>query len=586
MRADCKREYAKVIRELKKLPEPDYEYFVDLHYISKHGLLYDEEHKYEYKKYTDYIKEVALKQVNRDEKNADKWRGLYWDTIKAEAGYFFESFLYYMERKRPYEKRFYEPRKKTLHVVVEDLQELEDSKDGSFVFYGLSMPSRVGKSTICIFFLAWIMLKRPNSHNAMGGHSGPLAKSFYKEVLNIVLTEEYSFEELYQYYHPGSPLLTDKSAEDYTITLDKPDRFATLTCKGIDGTWIGAIDVSGDGYLYVDDLVKDRMQSLSPKRMNDTYAAYLNQMVDRRNPGSKQLMVGTLWNVLDPLKRLENMYGNDTRYRFRKIPALNENDESNFDYEYYGFDTKWYLDMRDQMIKSGQEADWQAKFMQNPYVREGILFPLDELRYFNGILPQDHKYSFVTVCDVAYGGGDSVSMPIGLQDEDTNWIYIIDWLFDAHSVKITVPGVCDMLMKYGIREVTFERNSGGQTYAQLVQEELEKRNYICSCNTKPAPNNISKEDKIKGCEGKIKTMIIFLDDTKHDRNMMTEQGITYYERSAAYERALAEMAMFVTIGKNEHDDAPDSIAQLVIKAFGDMNSMAEVEPISRAALGM
>ena len=81
-------------------------------------------------------------------------------------------------------------------------------------------------------------------------------------------------------------------------------------------------------------------------------------------------------------------------------------------------------------------------------------------------------------------------------------------------------------------------------------------------------------------------MIIFLDDTKHDRNMMTEQGITYYERSASYERALAEMAMFVTIGKNEHDDAPDSIAQLVIKAFGDMNSMAEVEPISRAALGM
>ena len=43
--------------------------------------------------------------------------------------------------------------------------------------------------------------------------------------------------------------------------------------------------------------------------------------------------------------------------------------------------------------------------------------------------------------------------------------------------------------------------------------------------------------------------------------------------------------MFVAIGKNDHDDAADSIAQLCAKAFGDINSVSEVETIDRAILG-
>ena len=99
----------------------------------------------------------------------DKW----YKTLKTESYYDFESFMFYMERKRHYSKRFYFPRRHTLKIVVNDLQDLENR---IIKFYGLSMPSRVGKSTICIFFLAWVSLRRPNSHSAMGGHSGILAK--------------------------------------------------------------------------------------------------------------------------------------------------------------------------------------------------------------------------------------------------------------------------------------------------------------------------------------------------------------------------------------------------------------------------
>ena len=126
----------------------------------------------------------------------------YYQILKLESFYLFESFIFYMEKNRSWKKRFYQPRRKTLKCVVDDLQSLEDKTENR-VFYGLSMPSRVGKSTVCIFFLAWIAFKRPNSHSAMGGHSGILAKSFYKELLNIIITPEYTFKELYDYFHPG-----------------------------------------------------------------------------------------------------------------------------------------------------------------------------------------------------------------------------------------------------------------------------------------------------------------------------------------------------------------------------------------------
>ncbi len=579
MRTDCKNAIKRTLYALKQ-DGLNYDAYNDLLIICKHGLNKDPEHKNEYKTYTDYVKTVALKEVNDDKKHADTWRNLYWETVKLESYHFFESFLLFMERKRPYEKRFYEPRQMTLKSVVEDLQKLEDSAEQRF--YGLSQPARTGKSTIIIFFLSWHVLRCPDSHNAMGTHSGILAKHFYKEFMDLFTSAEYTFEELYQYFHPEKRFIEDKSAEEFTISFMQKGDFPTVVCRGIDGTWTGAVDISSNGYLCIDDLVRDRTHSLSPKRMNDTFAEYLNKMVDRMNDGAKQLMIGTLWNILDPLKRLEEMYATDERYIFRKIPALDENGESNFKYEYKGFSTEYYKEMKDRLIRAGNEAEWMAKYQQAPYVREGILFPADELRWFNGILPQDHRFNYVVACDVAFGGGDSVSMPIGLQDEDTGWTYIVDWYFNSSGVKVTVPGVCDMIIKHGIQTVTFEKNNGGLLFAQQIQEELTKRNYVCSCDTKPAPNNIDKASKIKAYEGVVKSKVIFLDGTTH-KDM--DDSIKYYNRSPEYERALDELQTFVTIGKNLHDDAADGIVQICIKAYGDINSMAEVETIDRVAIG-
>lgn len=477
---------------------------------------------------------------------------LYWKLMLYEAPELFESYLYYMEKNRAIEKRFYVPREDTLKVVVQDLQDLEDR---IIKFYGLSLPARVGKSSICIFFLSWIMGKRPNSHNAMSGHSGILADGFYDETLNLILTPEYTFSEIF----PQAKLYK-KSAEKKEITLGDPDRFATLTCRGIDGTFTGSVDISSDGYLYVDDLVRDRTESLSPVRLENRYQDYLNVLVDRKNDGARELMVGTRWNVFDPLGRVESKFKNDPEYRFRKIPALNENDESNFQYKYgKGFSSQYYIDMRSKLDKN----EWMAKYQQNPFVREGLVFDENALRYFDGFIP-DGEYVVKASCDPAFGGGDSVSMPICIKHENGKK-YIVDWIFDKGTTNITIPRVVDAIIRYDITEMKFEKNNGGQLYCDKVKEELEKRRYFhCRCYSVPAPNKISKEEKIMAYSDYVKDNFLFLMPNRvitEDIDLMDGE---YFQRDKDYNEALSEMTLFTATGKNEHDDAADGITQLAM----------------------
>lgn len=480
---------------------------------------------------------------------------LYWKTMKAEAPYHFESFLFYMEKNRRPKKRFYEPRKRTLKIVVDDLQDLED---GKLDFYGLSLPPRVGKSTLCIFFLTWVIGRHPESHNAMSGHSGILADRFYNDVFKLTQNEEYTFKEIF----PDIDL-ANKSSEKNELYFSPTEAFATLTCRGIDGTWTGAVDISSDGYLYVDDLVRDRTESLSPIRLENRYQDYLNVLVDRKNDGSKELMVGTRWNVYDPLGRVETENANNPRYRFRKIPALDENDESNFQYDYgKGFSTEYYRKMRDRLDKN----EWMAKYQQRPFIREGLLFPLDELNYYNGVLP-DGDCITAAACDVAWGGGDSLSMPFGklFGSVDDGPIYIPDWIFNKGDKYVTKPLVVAKTLQHKPNMERFEANNGGDEYAEDIDRLLREQGFKTNISWAKASNQVGKMAKIIQYAPDIKRRCYFLKPEL---------------QSQEYKAAMEELGIIVQVGKNEHEDSADGLVQLVD------GGVTKVEIMSRAELGI
>lgn len=525
--------------------DPCYETLKDLFDMAR-IVFHEDEKELKYAlKLTNYIREVIPYLPTSENLNE-----LYWNIRLWEAPYLFESFLIYMEKNRSPKKKFYEPRAKTLKVVADDLQDLEE---GVIEFYGLSLPPRVGKSTICIFFLSWTAGRNPNLHSAMGGHSGILAKGFYKEFINLITSPEYTYNEIFP-----EVVVESKSSDEFTVNLNDPDRFATLTCRGIDGTWTGAVDISAGGYLYVDDLIRDRTESLSPIRLENRYQDYLNVMVDRKNDGAKELMVATRWNVLDPLGRNEEKFKDNPKARFRKIPALNENDESNFDYDYgLGFSTKYYRDLRDRLDKN----EWMAKYQQKPFIREGLLFPEDELNFYNGVLPDGERLK-AAACDVAWGGGDSLSMPfcVAFGDQNDGPVYVNDWIFNKGDKYVTKPLVAGKILQNEPNMVRFEANNGGDEYAESIDEMLKEKNFKTNISWAKASNQMSKMAKIIQYAPDIKRRFYFLKPEL---------------QSEEYKNAMDELCMITQVGKNEHEDSADGLVQSLQLISGERYAKCE-----------
>lgn len=471
-------------------------------------------------------------------------------TYLFEAKDVFDSYCIYLEWNRAPEKKFYQPRRKVLLTLVRDLEDLFFHR---VEFLGVSQPPRTGKSTLCIFFITWLMGNRPDVASVMSGHSDKLTNGFYGEVLSIITDSvTYNWGKIFP-----DVQLVDKSAKDESVDLNRKKRFPTLTCRSIGGTLTGAVEIGEGGVLYSDDLIEDLEESLNVERLNNKYDAYLNQLKDRKKQGALELMVGTRWNVLDPLGRIQNQYADNPKYRFRVIPAVDENGHSNFNYDYgVGFDDAYYADMK----ASIDDATWWAKYMGKPYVREGLLFPADELRYFNGVLPDGDPDRKLMVMDIAWGGGDFTACPIAYVYGDA--VFIPDLVFNNGDKTVTRPEVVGKIIQHKINVVRGEANNGGDEYCDVVDIQLRQQGYHCSVRSQRAPSGQSKLSRIIQYAPDIKRFY-FLDE-KH--------------QSKEYKAFMEQVTMFTQLGKVPHDDAPDSLAQLADELY---NGISKIEPVKR-----
>lgn len=532
-----------IFEKIKKDPSV-IEFYIDCFECIKLIFADDRQKAYRYNKQF----RKALVQAKKESSDLDfvgEIENLRKESYHLEAVDNFDSYLIYLEWNRPAKKKFYLPRRKVLKTLVQDLQDLADHK---ITFLGISLPPRVGKSTLCIMFMTWIMGKNPDIANVMSGHSDKLTDGFYREILSILTDHEtYLWNEVFP-----DIKIADNSAKNESIDLGRKKRFPTITCRSIGGTLTGAVEIGEGGVLYSDDLVEDLEESLNPDRLQAKYDAYLNQLKDRKKDNALELMVGTRWNVLDPMGRIHDQYEDDPHYRFRVISALDENDESNFDYDHgVGFSTKYYHDMR----ASIDDATWWAKYMGQPYVREGLLFPQAELNYFNGVLPDGVPDRIMAAIDVAWGGGDSLSMPIGyLYGTDC---YIMDVVFNKGDKTITRPLVVGKLKRHLPHQVQVEANNGGSEYCEDIENLLRAENVHINLSYRKAPNTMSKLARIIQVAPEIKRFY-FLDNNHADKE---------------YKAFMREVTSFVMTGKNKHDDAPDSLAMLanlIFSSYGEI----------------
>ena len=452
--------------------------------------------------------------------------------VLLEAALFdFESYLLYVEWEREPAKKFYVPRRKVLKPIVQDMQDLEENK---LDLLTISMPPGTGKSTLGIFYLSWIMGKYPDGQNLASAHSGMLTRSFYDGVMQIITDSEYLWSDVF----PGVVMASTNSKEE-TIDLGKKHRFSTLTCRAINASLTGATRC--DKILYADDLCSGIEEAMSKERLDKLWFTYTNDLKSRKKMGAKEIHIATRWSVHDVIGRLEQEYGDSPRAKFEVLPAINDEGESNFNYDYgVGFSKEYFTDMQNNL----DDASFKALYMNQPIEREGLLYDIDELRrYFE--LPNGLPDGIIGICDTKDKGSDYAFLPVAYVYG--NDYYIDDCVCDNSLPNLVDARLVDILLRDKVQMCRFESNSAGGRVAEKVQNDVKAKGGITHITTKFTTAN--KETKIIVNSPWVKEHCLFKDES-------------LYKRQSDYGRMMDMLSSYTVAGKNKHDDVPDGMAML------------------------
>ena len=496
-------------------------------------------------KLSDRIERV-VPQIQETEKLKEMYQ-LHKSVLLLGAPHSFHLFLLYMEWNREPSKKFYPPRKKMLRQVVDALQELAD---GQLDLLAISLPPGTGKSTLAIFFICWLAGKDPDKCILTGSHSNAFIRGAYDECLRVMDGKEgeYLFNDVF----PMSPV-SNTNAKDCRIDLGKRKRFESLQFTSVGSGNAGLYRASR--LLYCDDLIPSIEVALSKERLDKLWEQYTTDLRQRKIGDACELHIATRWSVHDVIGRLESDYGNSDRAKFIVIPALDDNDESNFDYAYgVGFNTKFYHEQRAIM----EDASWRALYMNQPIEREGLLYSEEELRrYFE--LPDGEPDAILSVCDTKDRGTDYCGMPVVYKYGDDYYVEKI--ICDNSNPEVVETRLVMTLIEHKVQMSRFESNSAGGRVAQKVQEQVKAKGGITKITTKYTTAN--KETKIIVNSPWVKEHCLFKDDSviKSDKE---------------YKRAMNFLCSYTMAGKNKHDDIPDVFAQLAEFIQSIVGSRVEV----------
>ena len=454
-----------------------------------------------------------------------------------------DSFFRYIEHKREPKERFYMPRRKQFLKIglVDALQGMIDDK---YDILCISLIPGAGKTTIEKFFNAAIIGWYPKDFNLFYSHSGDITRMYYDGMYDIVTNaDEYAWNEIFPNL---SVTNTNAKMEQFNVGKYKP--FPSVQCTSVGSKNAGKVRASK--FLLVDDMIGGIEEAMNPMILDKLWNKYAvdarqRKIQDTTGHNCKEIHIATRWSVHDVIGRIQNMYEGNSRVKVIAVPDIDPiTGESNFDYEFSGFDVAFFEDQQLLM----DDISYKCLYKQEPIEREGLVFPDDKIRrYLN--LPHGEPDIITAQCDTKGKGTDYFVLPI-LQKYGDDY-YCVDCVCDnTADYEMQYENAANAIVNNGVQECEFERNAGGDRVAMEVNKRVEAKGWICNITDTPTETN--KEARIFQCSNWIMQHIIFKDQS-------------LYTPKEPYGVMMSLLKRYSVSGKKQLDDVPDVFSNFAVR---------------------
>lgn len=382
----------------------------------------------------------------------------------------------------------------------------------------ISMPPRAGKSYTISLASAWGIGRRPKESILRCTATATLYNSFSRHTRGFINSDK--FKKVF-----GIELIKDNQAvQSWGV---KGTKQGSYFGAGVGGSIIG----KGATLIAItDDLFKGLEQAQNIEQVEKVNEWYNFDFGSRLESGCAMLDIGTRW-------RDEDVIGSGVKKDkydiVIKIPALIDNKT----FCNHVNTTKTYLQKKEDL----DPVFFQPMYMQSPINAVGLLFPNDNLNYFDiSELRVGNNYGWLDTADT---GTDNISLPIvSVHNSGSSInIYLIDVIYSKSDMTELEPYIAQAINQYNLIACGYETNQFGMYGAKKLQK-------IVQAKIIPVFETKNKHFRIVSKAPYIKKNFYFRND-----NMRSKEYIDFMDDFFSYEKS----------GKNKRKiDAPDSLSGL------------------------
>lgn len=409
---------------------------------------------------------------------------------------------------------------------------LNDFSHGRIKKLMIFMPPQHGKSEGSTRRLpSYLLGLNPDKKVAIVSHTASLASKFNKEIQRIM------DEPVYLEIFPDTvlPSGNDSYARNNT-EIEVVGRKGGIRSVGVEGGLTGeTVDI-----LIMDDLYKDAMDAWSPIVRSNVENWYSTVAETRLHNNSQQLIVFTRWHHEDLAGKL--LADPDHDWTVIKYPAIKEGDPTDLDPREDGealypqrHDIKRLIDMRNR-----DAFVFECMFQQNPQPKEGLLY--QPFKTYTELPSNFTRKSYVDTADLGKDYLCSIAYA-----EDKDGIYVLDVIYTQAGMEVTELLVAKQLWDHQVVHAFIESNNGGRGFARQAEAK-----------TKDLGNYRTRVEWFTQSLNKlarINTNSTAVNNLVHMPEGWQTRWPVFYNHVANYS----------AIGRNAHDDAPDTLTGMVEK---------------------